>query len=126
MGRYVSDQRTLQSVYGQGDEPDPRFSLANERTALARMRTALALVAAGIAIISISGLAIMLRWTALIGAASCVGGAVLAWWAVARWERALRRKEPLPPPHALAILAGAVIVLATLMLVLSVFELSRR
>jgi putative membrane protein len=129
MGRYMSDQRTPQSVYGQGDEPDPRFSLANERTALAWMRTALALVAAGIAIISISGLAIMPRWTALIGAASCVGGAVLAWWAVARWERverALRRKEPLPPPRALAVLAGGVIVLATLMLVLSVFELSRR
>jgi putative membrane protein len=41
MGRYVSDQRTPQSVYGQGDEPDPRFSLANERTALAWMRSAL-------------------------------------------------------------------------------------
>src|SRR5665811_1998630 len=83
----VSDQRKPSSVYGQGDEPDPRFSLANERTALAWMRTALALVPAGIAIISISGLAIMPRWTALIGAASCVGGAVMSWWGVARWQR---------------------------------------
>ena len=125
----MSDQRKPESVYGQGDEPDPRFSLANERTALAWMRTALAWVAAGIAIISISGLATMPRWTALIGAASCVGGAVLAWRAVARWERverALRCKEPLPSPRALVTLAGGVIVLATLMLVLSVFELSRR
>jgi putative membrane protein len=53
MGRHVSDQRKPESVYGQGDEPDPRFSQASERTALAWMRTALALVAAGIAIISI-------------------------------------------------------------------------
>ena len=128
MGRYVSDQRTPQSVYGQGDEPDPRFSLANERTALAWMRTALALVAAGIAIISISGLAIMPRWTALIGAASCVGGAVLAWWAVARWERverALRQGAAAAAarpghPRRRRYRAGH------LMLVLSVFELSRR
>jgi putative membrane protein len=52
----VSDQRKPASVDGQGDEPDPRFSLANERTALAWMRTALALVAAGVAIVSISSL----------------------------------------------------------------------
>src|SRR3712207_6999563 len=31
-------------------EPDPRFSLANERTYLAWVRTALALVAAGVAL----------------------------------------------------------------------------
>jgi len=125
----VSDQRTPASVYGQGDEPDPRFSLANERTALAWMRTALALVVSGVAVISISSLATVPRWTAVIGAASCVGGALLAWRAVAGWarvERALRLREALPAPRALATLAGGVIVLAALMLGLSVVELAGR
>ena len=109
MERHVSDQRKPESLYGHGDEPDPRFSLANERTALAWMRTALALVAAGAAIISVSSLGVVPRWTALIGAASCLGGALLAWRAVAGWERverALRMKQPLPSPRALAMLAG--------------------
>jgi len=66
----MSDQRKPENLYRQGDEPDPRFSLANERTALAWMRTALALVAAGIAITSISSLGVVPRWTALIGAAA--------------------------------------------------------
>jgi putative membrane protein len=99
MGRHVSDQRKPESVYGQGDEPDPRFSQASERTALAWMRTALALVAAAIAIISILCLGSVPRWTALLGAASCFGGALLAWRAVAGWdrvERALRTKGHCP------------------------------
>ena len=37
-------------VYGAGDEPDARFSLANERTFLAWIRTSLALSAAGVAL----------------------------------------------------------------------------
>jgi putative membrane protein len=125
----VSDQRKPESVYGQGDEPDPRFSLANERTALAWMRTSLALVGAGVAIISISTLASVPSWTALIGAASCVGGALLAWRAVAGWarvERALRMKEALPPPRALGALSGVVIALAGLMVLLSAAELVGR
>ena len=129
MERAVSLQRKPASVYGQGDEPDPRFSLANERTALAWMRTALALVAAGVAIISIASLSTVPKWTALIGAASCVGGALLAWRAVAGWarvERALRMRRALPSPRALGTLAGGVIVLAALMLILSVVELVRR
>lgn len=124
----MSDERRPASVYGQGDEPDPRFSLANERTALAWMRTALALVAAGVAIISISSLGEVPRWTVLIGAASCLGGALLAWRAVAGWarvERALRMNRALPSPRALALLAGGVIVLAVLMLLLSMAELLR-
>ena len=47
--RRMADDRKPESVYGVVDEPDPRFSLANERTALSWMRTALALVAGGIA-----------------------------------------------------------------------------
>jgi uncharacterized membrane protein YidH (DUF202 family) len=37
-------------VYGEGSEPDPRFTLANERTFLAWIRTALALTAGGVAL----------------------------------------------------------------------------
>jgi len=129
MGGSVSDQRKPASVYGRGDEPDPRFSLANERTALAWMRTALALLVAGVAIISVSSLATLPKWTALIGAASCLGGGLLAWRAVAGWarvERALRMKRALPSPRALVTLAGGVIILAAMMLVLSIVEVSRR
>ena len=43
-------QRFPQSVYRDGSEPDPRFSLANERTFLAWIRTSLALFAAGVAL----------------------------------------------------------------------------
>jgi len=129
MEGFVSHQRKPASVYGEGDEPDPRFSLANERTALAWMRTALALVVAGVAIISVSSLATLPRWTALIGGVSCLGGGLLAWRAVAGWarvERALRMRRALPSPSALVMLAGGVIVLAALMLMLSVVELTRR
>jgi putative membrane protein len=37
-------------VCGEGSEPDPRFTLANERTFLAWIRTALALPAGGVAL----------------------------------------------------------------------------
>lgn len=125
----MSEERKPASVYGQGDEPDPRFSLANERTALAWMRTALALVVGGVAIISVSSLTTLPKWTALIGAASCLGGGLLAWRAVAGWarvERALRMSRALPSPRALVWLAVGVIGLAALILLLSLVELLRR
>ena len=37
-------------VYDEGEEPDPRFSFANERTFLAWVRTSLGLLAAGVAL----------------------------------------------------------------------------
>lgn len=36
-------------VFGEGQEPDARFSLANERTFLAWIRTSMALLAGGVA-----------------------------------------------------------------------------
>ena len=122
-------QRRPLSVYGHGEEPDPRFSLANERTALAWMRTALALVGGGVALISVGSLATLPKWSALIGAAVCVGGALLAWRAVTGWarvERALRHSQRLPAPRALAWLAAGVILLAMLTLVLTILQLLRR
>ncbi|HET8988949.1 MAG TPA: DUF202 domain-containing protein, partial [Humibacillus sp.] len=43
-------RRFPRSVYEHGEDPDPRFSLANERTFLAWVRTSLAFVAAGLAV----------------------------------------------------------------------------
>lgn len=50
------DRRRPRSVDGLGHEPDPRFSMANERTALAWIRTGLAFVPGGIALTSVSAL----------------------------------------------------------------------
>ncbi|MEP6856114.1 MAG: DUF202 domain-containing protein [Pedococcus sp.] len=125
----MAEDRRPDSVYGVGDEPDPRFSLANERTALAWMRTALALVGGGVAIVSLASLSNLPAWAALVGAAACIGGAALAVRAVRAWakiERALRLREPLPAPGALVALAGGVVVLGLLTLVLAFVELVRR
>ena len=125
----MSDDRRPQSVYGVGTEPDPRFSLANERTSLAWMRTALALVAGGVAVVSLASVTSMPVWAPLVGAASCAGGGVLAVRAVSGWarvERALRLAQPLPSPRALVMLAGGVVVFAALTLVLSLLEVVRQ
>jgi putative membrane protein len=50
----VTASRFPRRVYEVGDEPDPRFTLANERTFLAWIRTALALIAAGVALEAIA------------------------------------------------------------------------
>jgi putative membrane protein len=120
-------ERKPDSVYLRGEEPDPRFSMANERTSLAWMRTALALVAGGVALISVASLADMPRWAPLVGAASCAGGGALAVRSVVSWarvERALRLREPLPAPRSLFVLAAGVVLLAGLTLVLAVIEVA--
>jgi len=85
-------------VFGVGDEPDPRFTLANERTFLAWIRTALALIAAGVALEALSlPIQPTLRLIAsliLLGLGLIVPA--LAWATWGRVERALRQSTPLP------------------------------
>lgn len=101
-----------------GDEPDPRFTLANERTFLAWIRTSLALLAGGVAVEAFSadlfipeirkGVAILLLLLAM----------VLAFGAFFRWlhvERAMRHQTPLPLPLIVPVLAvGGALVAAVL------------
>jgi putative membrane protein len=105
------DTRRPRRVFGVGDEPDPRFTLANERTLLAWLRTALALVAAGVAIVALSDL-ISPPWLADVTASTAfLGGGVTALLGYVQWqrvERALRLRQPLPAG------IGAVVVLATI------------
>jgi putative membrane protein len=107
------------AVYGAGEEPDPRFTLANERTFLAWIRTALALIAGGVAI---DAVALPLPgWvrvaTSVVLLVLGLAVPVLAWVGWAATERALRLGRPLPGsfltlPLALGVLVVAALVVA--------------
>lgn len=88
-------------VLGGGEEPDPRFTLANERTFLAWIRTALALLAGGVAVEALTqdlfepALRQMLSAVLLVLGVALSGGAFWRWLKV---ERSMRQKRALPLP----------------------------
>lgn len=94
-------------VYGVGSEPDPRFSLANERTLLSWIRTSTGFAAGGGGVLLARQL--IGEWAALISVGAfglslaIVSGAVWRW---ARMERAIRLERALPAP----MLAGGIAV----------------
>ncbi len=103
-----------------GTEPDPRFTLANERTFLAWIRTSLAMLAGGIAIEAFTselflgpvrkGLAVLLLLLGMLLSA----GAAVRW---IRVERSMRNKTPLPLPLIVPVLAGAGALAAAVVLI---------
>ena len=101
-----------------GQEPDPRFSFANERTLLAWNRTALSLILVGLAVANLlppfsfayGRRMIALPLIALGGGVSLVS---LREWG--QNERAMRNGDPLPGsrlPIVLAVVIGVVALLA--------------
>ncbi|MCP2258746.1 putative membrane protein [Streptoalloteichus tenebrarius] len=108
-------------VYGVGEEPDPRFSLANERTFLAWLRTSLALMAGGIAVeaarpfegVPQSALALGLLVVGILTA----GSAFVRWMTT---ERAMRAGLPLPAPRLAAVLSLCVVLAGTVSVLLMV------
>ena len=121
----MTDRRFPRSVYGRGAEPDPRFTLANERTFLAWIRTSLALLAGGVAMEAFSGdlflpevrktVAVLL----LLLAMALAAGAFFRWLNV---ERAMRHKTPLPLPLIAPILAVGGAVVAAILVVFVVLR----
>ena len=105
-------------------EPDPRFSLANERTYLAWIRTALALVAVGlVAAKAIEFQHDALRW--IVAIPPIVGGAALALEARLRWrayERAMRAGDPLPAGRSIGVVSALVAAYAIVVLVAAVLD----
>ena len=110
-----------------GEEPDARFTLANERTYLAWIRTSLALIGGGLAAGQLldfqSDLARL-----VVSLPPIVLGAALALTSYRRWEanqRALRLDEPLPtggPPRLLAAGIGAVAIVVAAIVVIDAFS----
>ncbi|KQQ92320.1 hypothetical protein ASF62_17190 [Leifsonia sp. Leaf325] len=91
-------QRWPRSVYKVGDEPDVRFSFANERTFLAWIRTSLGLLAAAVALAAFEVpadpvLRLVVTWVLTIAAILLPFVSLLRW---AASERAIRQSKPLP------------------------------
>lgn len=110
-------------AFPTGREPDPRFTLANERTFLAWTRTALAFLAGGIALeaFELPGVDPAVR-SSVAGVIIVLSMAISAGAAV-RWvrvERALRHNRPIPAPAIVPLLcvgvfAASVVVGASLL-----------
>lgn len=106
-----------QDESGNETEPDPRFTLANERTFLAWSRTSLALVAAGLGIVQLLppfpgvpvGRHVLGVPLIVLGAAI----AVCAHWEMSRNQAALRRGAPLPRSVLPRLLAATIAGVAT-------------
>jgi putative membrane protein len=103
-----------------GEEPDYRFSLANERTFLAWVRTALALMAAAVAVVQLvpelrlegarKPMGLLLAAVALI-----IAGTAYAKWAAN--ERAMRHRLPLPRTPLLQLLGGVLTVVGLIVII---------
>jgi putative membrane protein len=107
-------------VLGGGTEPDPRFTLANERTFLAWIRTSLAFLAGGIAVEAFTADVFPEVMRTILAVVLLLLGVLISAGAAVRWvgvERSLRRKAPLPLPLIVpllgiggAIASGALVV----------------
>lgn len=116
-GRDPHPRRRPSYVYDVGGEPDPRFTLANERTFLSWVRTALAMLAGAVALHSLelpqtSWLRGIVVVTLLIVGALCTLLAYVRW---ARVERAMRLREPLPHFSLGWLLTASVVLISVLL-----------
>jgi len=108
--------RFPRKVFGEGQEPDARFSLANERTFLAWIHTSMVLLAVVVAL-QIVDLSLQrdLRMVTSLGLVTlglfCAVWSFLGW---ARTERALRRHEALPGASGLVVAVVGLVVCATI------------
>ena len=102
--------RIARRIFPDGDDPDPRFTLANERTFLSWIRTALAFIGGGIAVEAFTSEIFSTGLRATLSIVLMVIGFVLASGAAFRWHRiesAMRRKTSLPLPLIIPIVSLA-------------------
>ncbi|AWH97018.1 YidH family protein [Dietzia psychralcaliphila] len=103
-----------------GEEPDPRFTLANERTFLAWIRTSLGLMAGAVAMEAFAGDEIPEIIRTPLACLLLVMAALLATVSFRRWiriEASMRHNEPLPVPQASILLVLGIAIGAVLLVV---------
>lgn len=101
--------------FRSGEEPDPRFTLANERTYLAWIRTATAFVASGLGLEAFGGNLLSPAVRVVLAALLLVAGGVIAVAAFVHWisaERALHAGRALPVPVMAPVVAVVSVICA--------------
>lgn len=109
----------------EGDEPDPRWSLANERTLLAYSRTGLAFLVAGLAVVGSRSAAGTSIAFAALGIPMIAIAAATAWSSRRRFlvaQRAMRTTQPIPGPRWAALLPMILGVIAVVSAVIGALE----
>ena len=112
-----------------GRDPDPRFTLANERTFLAWTRTSLSFIAAGLAVTQLLPDFATETQRRLLGLPLIALGAVIAVTSYAHWrasERAMRLDRPLPPSQLPRVIAALIGLIGTYAAVLALLDGSGR
>jgi putative membrane protein len=106
-------------LLSEGKTPDPRMSLANERTFLAWMRTALTMIAGGVSLDAFvadtipTGVRVTLSVVLLALGAALAAGSFQRWLAA---ERAIRRGEELPVTPLAPLVSGGLTRVAVAMI----------
>lgn len=119
MSRHRTSRRDPRDV---GDDPDYRFTLANERTFLAWVRTALALAAGGLAAIHLLPDAL---GSEALGIALLALGFFTAATSYRRWYRsevAMRLGQPVPASRLPQLVAYAIAAFAVVAVILFVID----
>lgn len=97
--------------FREGVDPDPRFTLANERTFLAWIRTALGVVAAAVGFEAFGAGLVSPGLHKIFVIALLIGAVLLSLGAFGRWfrvELAMRRGTALPVPTISILVVGLV------------------
>lgn len=103
----------------EGEEPDYRFTLANERTFLAWIRTSLALMAAAVAVVHLLPRLDIPGARRTLGALLIAAALIISVYAYPRWlavQRAMRTSESLPRSLLLPMTAGVLTVVGLIAL----------
>ncbi len=109
----------------EGEEPDYRFTLANERTFLAWMRTTLGFLAGAIAVVQLVPRFRIPGARTALGLVLCATALFIAVYAYRRWrsvEQAMRNSRPLPYSIGLLVLTASLTLVAGFALILLVVE----
>jgi putative membrane protein len=106
------------------DDPDPRYSLANERTFLAWIRTSLGLLAAaaGLLAIDLPWPPGVVRSMAILLAAAAALSAFVSWDRWRKVERAIAEGRAAPSPRVHVVLAVVVAISAGAVVMLAIFN----
>lgn len=102
-------------ILRDGEPPDYRFTLANERTFLAWIRTALGFIAAGVALEQLSPdiTTPLIRQGLLLSLV--MAGGLLAWQGYFRWlenEKSMRLKQPLRYTPAMRVISTFMVLMS--------------